>query len=127
MKFNISKLRYLGSDDFRVLSAIELGMKNHETVPLSVIESISHFQPSLVRKCLRELGRLKLLQKSPHGASGEESYKLGYGGYDFLAMKAFSSKKVLASVGDQLGVGKESDIIRAILPDNTLAAIKIHR
>ena len=33
-----------------------------------------------------------------------------YGGYDFLALKAFSSRETVVSVGQQIGVGKESDI-----------------
>lgn len=33
-----------------------------------------------------------------------------YGGYDFLALKAFSSRETVLSVGQQIGVGKESDI-----------------
>lgn len=126
MKFNVEKLRYLNAHDFRVLTAIELGMKNHEVVPISVIQSISRLQGGQVKQSLYELCRLKLLQKTKE-PSGSEAYKLGYGGYDYLAMKAFSSKKVLLSVGSQLGVGKESDIFRAIVTDNKLAALKIHR
>lgn len=33
-----------------------------------------------------------------------------YGGYDFLALKAFSSRETVVSIGQQIGVGKESDI-----------------
>ena len=31
----------MSSDEFRVLTAVEMGMKNHELVPTSLIESIS--------------------------------------------------------------------------------------
>jgi RIO kinase 2 len=31
-------------------------------------------------------------------------------GYDFLALHALSSRDIVCSVGNQIGVGKESDI-----------------
>ena len=34
-------LRFMSSDEFRVLTATEMGMKNHELVPTPLIESIS--------------------------------------------------------------------------------------
>jgi RIO kinase 2 len=41
MKLDVTVLRYLSKDDFRVLTSIELGMKNHEIVPTTLIESIA--------------------------------------------------------------------------------------
>lgn len=38
----------------------------------------------------------------------DEGYRLTYGGYDFLAMRAMSKRDTLYSVGNQIGVGKES-------------------
>ena len=32
-KLNVSVLRYMTREDFRVLTAVEMGMKNHEIVP----------------------------------------------------------------------------------------------
>lgn len=40
----------------------------------------------------------------------DEGVRLTYGGYDFLALKAFSSRETVVSIGQQIGVGKESDI-----------------
>lgn len=37
-----------------------------------------------------------------------QGYRLNYGGYDYLALKALSSRNVILSVGNQMGVGKES-------------------
>ena len=34
-KLNVSMLRYLSKEDFRVLTAVEMGMKNHEIVSSS--------------------------------------------------------------------------------------------
>ncbi len=41
MKLDVSMLRFLSKDDFRVLTAIELGMKNHEIVPTTLIENLA--------------------------------------------------------------------------------------
>lgn len=40
--------------------------------------------------------------------SAVQGYRLNYGGYDYLALKTLSSREVVFSVGNQMGVGKES-------------------
>lgn len=37
-----------------------------------------------------------------------QGYRLTNAGYDYLALKTLSSRQVVASVGNQMGVGKES-------------------
>ena len=38
-KLNVSMLRYLSKEDFRVLTAVEMGMKNHEIVSRCILSS----------------------------------------------------------------------------------------
>ena len=38
----------------------------------------------------------------------DDGYRLTYGGYDYLAMRALSRRDSMHSVGNQIGVGKES-------------------
>lgn len=38
----------------------------------------------------------------------DDGYRLTYGGYDYLAMRALSKRDSMHSVGNQIGVGKES-------------------
>ena len=38
----------------------------------------------------------------------DDGYRLTYGGLDFLAMRALSKRDSMYSVGNQIGVGKES-------------------
>lgn len=38
----------------------------------------------------------------------DDGYRLTYGGYDYLAMRAFAKRDSVYSVGNQIGVGKES-------------------
>lgn len=40
--------------------------------------------------------------------SAVQGYRLNNGGYDYLALKTLCSREVLISVGNQMGVGKES-------------------
>ena len=40
-KLDVSNLRYLDRDKFRVLTAIEMGMKNHELVPKRLVIAIA--------------------------------------------------------------------------------------
>ena len=37
-----------------------------------------------------------------------EGYRLTFTGYDYLALKYFADRDVVCSVGNQIGVGKES-------------------
>ncbi len=41
----------------------------------------------------------------------DDGYRLTYGGYDYLAMRALSKRDVMHSVGNQIGVGKESGTV----------------
>jgi RIO kinase 2 len=41
MKLDPDLIKYLTRDHFRVLTAIEMGMKNHEFVPIPLIESLA--------------------------------------------------------------------------------------
>ena len=40
--------------------------------------------------------------------SSVDGYRLTNGGYDYLALKALTTRHVVQSVGNQIGVGKES-------------------
>ena len=53
-KLNVNMLRYLTKDEFRILVSVEMGMKNHELVPKSLVVSIAQVR-SGVAKLLRDL------------------------------------------------------------------------
>ncbi len=40
MRLDANQFRFMTKDEFRVLTAVEMGMKNHELVPVPLIESI---------------------------------------------------------------------------------------
>uniref|UniRef100_A0A665WXA8 Serine/threonine-protein kinase RIO2 n=1 Tax=Echeneis naucrates TaxID=173247 RepID=A0A665WXA8_ECHNA len=124
-KLNVVVLRYLSRDDFRVLTAVEMGMKNHEIVPVSLLSSIASLKHGGCNKILRELVKHKLVVYER--TKTVQGYRLNYGGYDYLALKTLCSREVVISVGNQMGVGKESDIYIVASPNGEQYALKLHR
>ncbi|KAM4577006.1 serine/threonine-protein kinase RIO2 [Odontesthes bonariensis] len=124
-KLNVVILRYLSRDDFRVLTAVEMGMKNHEIVPVSLLSSIASLKHGGCNKILRELVKHKLV--AYERTKTVQGYRLNYGGYDYLALKTFCSREVILSVGNQMGVGKESDLYIVASPNGEQYAMKLHR
>lgn len=57
----------------------------------------------------------------------DDGYRLTYGGYDYLALNAHQKHKCIYSVGNQIGVGKESDIVVVANNKGTQRILKIHR
>jgi len=54
-KLNVTLLRYLDRDHFRVLTAVEMGMKNHELVPKDLVVAIATIRAGGTAKILKEL------------------------------------------------------------------------
>lgn len=50
-----------------------------------------------------------------------------YGGLDYLALHSFSKRKTVYSVGNQIGIGKESDIFVVANDTGKQHVLKIHR
>lgn len=121
----MAKLRYMSRDDFRVLTAVEMGMKNHEIVPCSLVASIASLKHGGCNKVLRELVKHKLI--AWERTKTVQGYRLTNAGYDYLALKTLSSRQVVESVGNQMGVGKESDIYIVANGEGQQFALKLHR
>ena len=117
-------LRYMSKDEFRVLTAVEMGMKNHELVPTPLIESISGLKRGGAFKLVKLLCKNKLVA---HDSKPYDGYRLTGKGYDYLALKALSQRGSIAAVGIQIGVGKESDIFTVSGEDGSELCLKLHR
>ena len=100
-----------------------MGSKNHEIVPVVLIVQISGLRSGGVNKILGSLAKRNLVSKVQNSrckfcrwcfhlyvANGieDDGYRLTYGGYDYLAMRAMSKRDSMYAVGNQIGVGKES-------------------
>ncbi|KAI9445193.1 RIO1-domain-containing protein [Lactarius indigo] len=125
MKLDVTDLRYVTSEEFRVLTAVEIGSKNHEVVPSTLITQISGLRNGGVNKILGVLAKRNLVAKVQN--SKYEGYRLTYGGYDYLAMRALSKRDSMYSVGNQIGVGKESDIYVVADAEGHEMVLKLHR
>lgn len=124
-KLNVTILRYLTKEDFRVLTAIEMGMKNHELVPGSLAASIANLKAGGVHKLLRELCKHKLL--SYERGRKYDGYRLTNTGYDYLALKSLTLRDSVSSFGNQIGVGKESNIYVVSDDEGNPLCLKLHR
>lgn len=124
-KLDVAILRYLTPEDFRVLTAVEMGMKNHELVPGSLVASIANLRHGGVHKLMKDLCKHRLMtyERGKH----YDGYRLTNAGYDYLALKALTSRKVIASFGNQIGVGKESNIYTVADEDKNPLCLKLHR
>lgn len=134
MKLDPAALRYLTDDDFRVLTAVELGMRNHELVPIPLISVISGLRHGGYMKSLKEIHKNKLVHKETKRYVG---YRLTTLGYDYLALRALVKRGVIHSIGRSLGVGKEADVFLVSATEELLdahpdlemphLAMKLHR
>jgi len=124
-KLNVTMLRYLSKEDFRVLTAVEMGMKNHELVPGGLVASIASLRHGGVHKILRELSKNRLL--SYERGNRFDGYRLTNAGYDYLALKTLASRDVVTAFGNQIGTGKESNIYVVGTPSGDQVCLKLHR
>lgn len=124
MRLDVNVLRYMSKEEFRVLTAIELGMKNHELVPTPLINSLAKLKRGGTYKYITLLHKNKLIN---HEAKRYDGYRLTYSGYDYLALKAMRDRGALSAVGNKIGVGKESDIYLCTNDEGEDLILKLHR
>ncbi|KZF23137.1 serine/threonine-protein kinase RIO2 [Xylona heveae TC161] len=126
MKLDTKAIRYLTAEDWRVLTAVEMGSKNHEVVPTSLIAQISGLRGgSGVHRSISNLAKVDLIAKVKNAKY--DGYRLTYGGLDYLALNTYRKRKAVYSVGNQIGVGKESDIYVVSDEKGVQRVLKIHR
>lgn len=127
MKLDTKAMRHLAPEDWRVLTAVEMGSKNHEIVPTAMIDKIARLRggSSGVHKSISNLAKTGLIGRVKEAKY--DGYRLTYGGLDYLALHSYSSKKQIYSVGSRVGVGKESDIMMVADDKGQQKILKIHR
>ncbi|QHS75717.1 protein kinase RIO2 [Saccharomyces paradoxus] len=126
MKLDTSHMRYLTTDDFRVLQAVEQGSRSHEVVPTSLIHQLSGMRSqSGTNRAISDLAKLSLISKMRN--IKYDGYRLTYNGIDYLALKTMLNRDTVYSVGNTIGVGKESDIYKVSDKNGNPRVMKIHR
>ncbi|OHT04349.1 RIO family atypical protein kinase [Tritrichomonas foetus] len=123
MAFDASLLQYLEDDEWRLLTSIEMGMRNHELVATELIQSISGIKGTAFHY-LSNLCRHRLIS---HEGKPYDSYQLTKNGYDFLALHTLVKRGTISHLGGILGQGKEADVYTAFAEDETPLVVKFHR
>eukprot|EP01068_Selenidium_serpulae_P020320 Selendium_serpulae@DN8271_c0_g1_i1.p1 len=98
MRLDASKIRYMTNVEFRVLLALEMGMRNHELVPVPLVGTLANVRGGMgvARQTLQALSRLKLVQ---HDSKHYDGYRLTWQGYDILCLKTLRKRGLVESVG----------------------------
>ena len=125
MKLDTRALRYLSSADWKTLTAVEAGSSNHEVVPTPLITKLARQSSGDVQRSISILAKANLIAKVKN--TKYDGYRLTYGGLDYLALHALQKNSVVYSVGNQIGVGKESDIYVVSDEKGEQKVLKIHR
>ncbi|PBP25634.1 serine/threonine protein kinase RIO2 [Diplocarpon rosae] len=124
MRLDTKHMRYLTAEDWKTLAAVETGSRNHEVVPTALIGQISG-QRGAVHKNISALAKVGLIARLRNAKY--DGYRLTYGGLDYLALNTYRKRKDVYSVGNQIGVGKESDIFVVADEKGVQRVLKIHR
>jgi RIO kinase 2 len=114
----------INNREIRVLQAIELGMIQHEIVPMTEILRYSGFDLSETEFQINSLHKKELIYRQSDPYLG---FLLNYAGYDALALNALVKGDYLEALGAPIGVGKESDVFEALDPEENQVVIKFHR
>ncbi|KAM0280451.1 hypothetical protein ACHAQH_004030 [Verticillium albo-atrum] len=127
MKLDTKALRYLASEDWNVLAAVERGSRDHELVPTSLIEKYARVKGGVngVHRSISALAKVGLIARVKEAKY--DGYRFTYGGFDYLALHDLSKRKEIYSVGSRVGVGKESDITMVADHKGVQKILKIHR
>jgi RIO kinase 2 len=125
MKLDTKALRYLNASDWRILAAVESGSRNHEVVPTTLIVNLSKSAVGDANRSISLLAKANLIAKVKNAKY--DGYRLTYGGLDYLALHSLQKNSTVYSVGNQIGVGKESDIFVVSDEKGEQRVLKIHR
>jgi RIO kinase 2 len=96
-------------------------------VPTPLIEKLSRLRggASGVHRSISTLAKVGLIARVKEAKY--DGYRLTYGGLDYLALHTHASRKDVYSVGNRIGVGKESDIMVVADHSGKQCVLKIHR
>lgn len=103
-----------------------MGSKNHEVVPTPLIVQLSGLRSHSsgpAHRAISVLAKAGLIAKVKNARY--DGYRLTYGGLDYLALHSHTKSSAIVHLGNQMGVGKESDIhlITSLVPARTAISL----
>ena len=126
MKLDPTVMRTMDRKDFRVLEAVEKGMRNHGLVPGPLVATLANLRHGGSGKIISSLLRDKLLSHECK-KGGYDGYRITNAGYDILALHNLKARGFVAALGDRIGTGKESDVYLAVSKEGHQVVLKFHR
>ncbi len=120
--FKSTVFKKLEKNDFRTLAGIEAGMRQYRWVPSQMIPSFSRLFAEEALYRINRLLKFHLIKKT---AVPYEGYGMNFDGYDALALGTLT-RRGLAAIGENIGVGKESVVYEGIYADEPVI-LKFHR
>ena len=118
-------LTKLDKEDFRILMAIEIGMKRSQYVKVSDIKFYSRYPIEETLFRLKKVHKLDLIIRDT--SKHDVGYTLNSFAYDLLALRTLVEKNIIAQLGPLLGKGKEADVYSCMDDDDSIHALKIYR
>jgi RIO kinase 2 len=115
----------LEKEDFRVLMAIEIGMKRSKYVTINNLKFYSRYKMEEVLFRLNKVHKLDLLIRD--SSKNEIGYTLNSKAYDLLALHALVEKNIINQLGPLIGKGKESDVYSGMDDHQNIYALKFYR
>ena len=115
----------LEKEDFRVLMAIEIGMKRSKYVTINNLKFYSRYKMEEVLFRLNKVHKLDLLIRD--SSKNEIGYTLNSKAYDLLALHALVEKNIISQLGPIIGKGKESDVYSCMDDHQNIYALKFYR
>jgi len=114
----------LGKDDIIVLRAVEQLSPRYEFAPVEVIERKTRLPPPRILRSLDKLNQLKLVRRNMGSIIG---YSLTFYGLNVLAFDTLYRRRVIDTLGDRIGVGKEGEVYIGLTPNGEKVIVKFHR
>ncbi len=115
----------LEKKDFRILMAIEIGMKRSEYVTIKNIKFYSRYKMEETLFRLNKAHKRGLLIRD--SSKFEVAYTLNSKAYDLLALHTLVKRNVVSQLGPIIGKGKESDVYSCMDDYENILALKFYR
>jgi len=114
-------VRMLEPEDLSLLKVFASGMKHHEFLKKEQIVNYSKQHRNSIDYRISRLHEMRLIGKD------EAGYTLLMAGLDAIALKVLADKDIVVGMGMPIGIGKESDVIKAVTPSGEERAVKFFR
>ncbi|MHA2037329.1 MAG: RIO1 family regulatory kinase/ATPase domain-containing protein [Promethearchaeota archaeon] len=115
----------LEKEDFRILMAIEVGMRRSKFVTVKNIKFYSRYKIEETLFRLNKVHKLDLIIRD--SSKHDVAYTLNSKAYDLLALHTLVEKNVISQLGPLIGKGKESDVYSCMDDEENIFALKFYR